>query len=114
MRLDMHSHNVRINPTLWQVRALYWARQKAAVLGRGSKKMTRDLNLRRHVRATSSWSVIGLLIAAAPSIAYAQEAANDEAVPESGQAVESAPEATESEIVVFGSRASQQSAINRK
>lgn len=76
--------------------------------------MTRDLNLRRHVRATSSWSVIGLLIAAAPSIAYAQEAANEEAVPASDQAVEATPEATESEIVVVGTRASQQSAIGRK
>ena len=76
--------------------------------------MTCDLNVRRHVRATSSWGVIGLLIAAAPSIAYAQEAANEEAVPESGQTVESAPEATDSEIVVVGARASQQSAINRK
>jgi TonB-dependent receptor len=76
--------------------------------------MTRDLNLRRHVRATSSWSVIGLLIAAAPSIAFAQEAANQEAAPESGQAVEAEPAATDSEIVVVGSRASQQSAINRK
>src|SRR5688500_14281418 len=76
--------------------------------------MSRLRKLRRHVGATSSCGVIGRLIAAAPSMADAKAAAGEAAAPESGQAVEAAPAATDSEIVVVGSRASQQSAINRK
>ena len=69
--------------------------------------MMGHLNLRRHVRATSSWGVIGLLIAAVPGMALAQDA-----VPESGP--EAASGAEDGEILVVGTRASQQSAIDRK
>ena len=70
--------------------------------------MVGHLNLRRHVRATSSWAVIGLLMATAPGIAFAQ--VTEDAPPETGEA----EQAEGAEILVVGSRASQQSAINRK
>ena len=72
--------------------------------------MSRYRNLRRHVGSTSSWGVIGLLIAAAPSLAYAQ-AVEEDAAPQSGQAVETDQGG---EIIVTGARASQQSAISSK
>ncbi len=85
--------------------------------------MNTEFALRRHVSATSSWAVIGLLLAM-PGVAVAQTTAPAgavEAAPTSGQAVEetdadanSISEGDAEEILVVGSRASQQSANARK
>ena len=85
--------------------------------------MLNDTLTRRHVSATSSWAVIGLLLAM-PTAAVAQTTApagSVEAAPSSGQAVEETDadanaidEASADEIVVVGSRASQRSANDRK
>ena len=82
--------------------------------------MGNHANLRRRIGATSSWAVLGLLLACGAE-AGAQTAPTDAAQAEPGTTPDAPPEtdATDANdpgdaIVVVGSRASQQSANSRK
>lgn len=70
--------------------------------------MRERVNLRRHIGVTASWSVLGLLLVCAPQ-ALAQTA------PEAGQSGDAVQDSTDvQDVLVVGSRASQQSANDRK
>lgn len=70
--------------------------------------MSDRLNLRRRVATTTSWPVLGLLLVCSPQ-AMAQAGPQAE---QSGEAVQDPPEVQD--VLVVGSRASQQSANERK
>ncbi|TFI57643.1 TonB-dependent receptor [Sphingomonas parva] len=85
--------------------------------------MVNHANLRRNIGATSSWAVLGLLLAFGAGTAGAQTTpAEAQAGPDAAAEADAAPPETDvtdaaepaNEIVVTGSRASQQSSNNRK
>lgn len=83
--------------------------------------MTNRINLRRHIGVTASWSVLGIALACVSGEAAAQTAPaqptavigeEDAGIGQDQDA--DAPEGQKDQIIVVGSRASQQSAISRK
>ena len=73
--------------------------------------MTDRFNARRRIGATASWTVLGLLLACGNQATAQTAPSSGDAVPEQA---DTATTAQDQEVLVVGSRASQQSANNRK